>query len=259
LLAVGYYDGVGTADLHVHTALGDGMAEIPELLAHIEEQTELSIVAITEHDSLQPALLAREAWAKGTYRFQIVTGMEITTIEGHLLALYIEEPVPCLRRLAPTLEAVHRQGGLCVIPHPLTWLTRSIGQRMIERVLQDGTDGVFFDGIELGSSPAGRATGSKARRLNRERFHLAEVGGSDAHFLDAVGAAQTMFEGATAEDLRRAILAKQTRAVESPYPSLRQIGVRTFMRQQWRGVMATPRQMGWGPTIGSFVRRAWPG
>jgi hypothetical protein len=30
------------------------------------------------------------------------------------------------------------------------------------------------------------------------------------------------------------------------------------VHQQWRGMMATPRQMGWLPTIGSFVRRALP-
>ena len=38
---------MGTADLHVHTALGDGMAEIPELLAYVEEHTDLSLIAIT--------------------------------------------------------------------------------------------------------------------------------------------------------------------------------------------------------------------
>jgi predicted metal-dependent phosphoesterase TrpH len=235
------------------------MADIPELLEYVQEQTDLSVVAITEHDALRPALLAREAWARGRYRFEVVTGMEVTTIEGHLLALYIEEPVDCLQRLMPTLASIHRQGGICVIPHPMTWLTRSIGQRTIERVQREALDGVYFDAIEAASSPAGRATGTKARRLNRNRYHLAEVGGSDAHFLRAIGAARTIFDGSSADELRQSILAKTTRAEESPYPTLRQIGVGMFMRQQWRGIMATPRQMGWLPTIGSFVRRAWPG
>ena len=29
-----------------------------------------------------------------------------------MLALFIEEPVPSLKPLAPTLEAIHKQGGL---------------------------------------------------------------------------------------------------------------------------------------------------
>jgi predicted metal-dependent phosphoesterase TrpH len=249
---------VGTADLHIHTSLGDGMADIPELLAYVEERTDLSVIAITEHDGLQAAFAAREAWARGRYRFELIVGEEVTTIEGHLLALFIDEPVASLKPLRPTLEAVHEQGGLCVIPHPMSWLTRSLGQRVIERVLREGGDGAYFDAIELSSSPAARLGAKKARRLNRERYHLAEVGSSDAHFAEAVGASFTTFEGSSAEELRRSILARATSATIGQYPSLRQIGLRRIVQQQWRGMLATPRQMGWLPTIGSFLRRAWP-
>ena len=253
-----YNGAVGTADLHVHTSLGDGMADIPELLTHVEEHTDLSVVAVTEHDDVRPALLAREAWARGRYRFEVVVGAELTTIEGHLLALYIEEPVASLQRLLPTLEAVHKQGGLCVIPHPMSWLTRSLSERTIERIRADGRDGVHFDGMETASSPAARVSIAKARRLNGERWHLAEVGGSDAHFLQAVGVCRTVFDGSTAEELRRAILARETTAVAGAYPSMRQIGLLTVARQQARGFMATPRAMGWLPTIGSFIKRTLP-
>ncbi len=249
---------MGKADLHVHTALGDGMAEIPELLRHVEEETDLSVVAITEHDDLNAAYAAREAWARGRYRFEVALAEEVTTIEGHLLALFIERPVPSLKRLAPTLEAVHRQGGLCIIPHPLSWLTRSLGRRAIERVLRAGADGVYFDGIETSGSPAARVGRNQAVRLNKERYHLAEVGASDAHFLQAIGACYTIFDGSTAEELRQAILARTTSAVVGRYPSIREVGLRQVVHQQWRGMMATPRKMGWLPTIRSFLQRAWP-
>ena len=250
---------MGTADLHVHTALGDGMAEISELLTYVEEETELSVIAITEHDDLGAAFAFREAWARGRYRFEPIVGEEITTLEGHLLALFIEETVPSLKQLERTLEAVHRQGGLCVIPHPMSWLTRSVGQRTIERILGEGRDGVFFDGIDVArGSLAARITGEKARRLNRERYHLAEVGGSDAHFLQAVGAGYTNFAGSTAQELRRAIETRATSAGDGSYPSLREIGLWNVARQQWRGMLATPRKMGWGPTVASFLRRSRP-
>ncbi len=249
---------MGTADLHIHTSLGDGMADIPELLDHIEEKTELSVVAITEHDGLQAAFAAREAWANGRYRFELIVGEEVTTIEGHLLALFIEEPIESLKPLAPTLEAIHKQGGLAIIPHPMSWLTRSLGRRTIDRVVGERQDGVYFDAIELSSSPAARVGEKPAQRLNRERYHLPEVGSSDAHFAEAIGTSYTEFEGATALELRRAIEAGRTKAVVGKHPSLRQIGLRRVVRQQCRGMLATPRQMGWLPTIGSFLRRAWP-
>ena len=46
-------EAVGTADLHIHTALGDGMAEIPELARLRRGETDLDVIAITEHDDLR--------------------------------------------------------------------------------------------------------------------------------------------------------------------------------------------------------------
>jgi predicted metal-dependent phosphoesterase TrpH len=250
---------LGKADLHIHTARGDGMADLPELLDGVQENTDLTVIAITEHDDLQPGLEAREMCARGSYRFEVVPGAELTTLEGHLLALYLEEPVESLRPLAETLEAVHRQGGLCIIPHPMSWLTRSIGQRKIERVLRDGRDGVYFDGIEVANLSAGaRVSIGKARRLNEQRYHLAAVGGSDAHFLTVVGSAYTVFEGQGAEDLRRAILARTTQGVDGHHPSLTEIGLGQVARQQVRGFLVTPRKMGWRRTVASFIRRFVP-
>ncbi len=250
---------MGRADLHIHTARGDGMADLPELLDHVQEKTDLTVIAVTEHDDLRPGLEAREMCARGGYRLEVVAGIEVTALEGHLLSLYLEEPVESLRPLAETLEAVHRQDGLCIIPHPMSWLTRSIGQRVIERVLREGRDGVYFDGMEVANRSAGARVGiRKARRLNEERYHLAAVGGSDAHFLAVVGSAYTVFEGQGAEDLRRAILARTTQGAEGRHPSLMEIGLRQVARQQVRGLLVTPRKMGWRRTVASFVRRFVP-
>lgn len=234
------------------------MAGVPELLDYVEEHTSLSVIAITEHDTLAPALQARDAHARGSYRFEVVVGEEVTTIEGHVLALYIEEPIASLKRLEPTLEAIHKQGGLAVVPHPLSWLTRSLGRRVIERVIAAERTGLRFDAIEIGASLAARQTRAKVQRLNAERWRLPEVGGSDAHFLEVIGASHTLFDGSTAAELRAAIEAGTTEVASAPYPTMRQLGLRNIVHQQWRGMMATPRQMGWLPTIGSFVRRALP-
>ncbi|MFQ5880246.1 MAG: PHP-associated domain-containing protein, partial [Dehalococcoidia bacterium] len=184
-----------------------------------------------------------------------VAGEEVTTQEGHLLALFIQEPLPALRPLAETIAAVHRQGGLCLVPHPLSWLTRSIGHRAIEALVRHPSDLVYLDGIELANDTSGaRVSRRRARRLNQEVYHLAEVGGSDAHFLAAVGSAYTLFGGSTAQELRRCILEKTTTAVNGRHPSLAQIGAGQVLRQTWRGLTATPRTVGWLRTARSFVK-----
>lgn len=249
-------DRLGKADLHLHTALGDGMAEVPALLDYVQEQTDLDVVAVTDHDDIRGAWEVREAWARGRYRFQVVLGIEVTTIEGHLLALFVEEPVPGLRHLEEMLQAVHRQGGICIIPHPLSWLTRSLGQRTIQRVIDSPREGIHFEGIETANqAPGSRIRLRKATDLNRRHFHLAEVGGSDAHFLKAIGTAYTEFPGRSVEDLRRSILEHTTRGVNGRHPKLLQIGPGQLLRQTWRGLTVTPRRMGWGPTASSFVKR----
>jgi predicted metal-dependent phosphoesterase TrpH len=243
---------MGKADLHVHSSHSDGMADVPSILNHVEANTDLDVIAITDHDDIRGSLAARDSHARGSYRFDVVTGMEVTTIEGHLLALYIDEPVRCLRPLEETLGAIHALGGMGVIPHPLTWLTRGLGERHIRRAIAHGH---WFDGVELtNGTPAGRSGAHRARSLNRD-LRLAEAGGSDAHFLAAVGAGYTEFPGRTADDLLVAIESRATRGVCEPHPSMREIGYANVARQTYRGIMSTPRAMGWGPTARSFVQR----
>ncbi len=246
----------GKADLHVHTSHSDGMCDVPELLDYVESETDLDLIAVTDHDSLSGAWEARERCAKGHYRFEVIPGMEVTTIEGHVLALFVEEPPPSLRPVEETLAAIHRLGGLAVVPHPFTWLTRGMGLRHLRRILASGNDGVHVDAIEVtNQTPAGRLGARKARRLNRDEFGLAEAGGSDAHFLPVIGTAYTEFAGRDTEDLRAAIAARATRGVTGRHPSLREIGYARVVRQTYRGILATPRAMGWGPTARSFVQR----
>ena len=246
----------GKADLHIHTASGDGMASPRQILDYTEAETDLDVVAITDHDDLRGALEAREAWARGSYRFDVVVGMEVTAIEGHIIALWVEEPLPSLRPVDEVLEAVHRQGGIAVAAHPLSWLTRSLGQKTLDRLAASGRDGVYLDAMETANQAPGSRVGlRKAAALNRDRYHLAEVGGSDAHFLKAIGSAYTEFPGHSADDLRRSILERSSLGVNGRHPSLLEIGPLQVLRQTWRGLLVTPRTMGWGATAGSFFKR----
>lgn len=242
---------MGSADLHLHTSLGDGLIELPALLAYVEERTDLDVIAVTEHDQIDAALRLRELHARGRYRFEVVVAAEVTTIEGHLLALFVEEPVPSLRPLARTIDLIHRQGGLCIVPHPLSPLTRSVGRHGIERIVRRRGDGLWLDGIELANpSPAGRITAARARALNAASFGLAETGGSDAHFIAAVGCARTVFPGATASELRHAIERHATTSRLDVAPTLREIGAGALVRQSWRALWATPKRV-----VGNPLRR----
>ena len=244
---------VGKADLHIHTRDGDGLDAIEAILDHVETQTDLDVIAITEHDSLDVALRARETWARGGYRFDFVPGVEITTLEGHLVALYLESPVPSLRRVEETIEAVHARGGVCFVPHPMSWLTRSIGPGSFDRV---AAAGLKFDAIELASgSPPAKLALKKARRLNRQRYRLPSVGASDAHFRQAIGSGYTRFNGTSAADLHAAFASGTVHGKQREYPSLLEAGLLRTLSLPIAGLRATPKQLGWRRTAWSFLSR----
>ena len=246
----------GKADLHVHTTLGDGMASPRQILDYVEAKTDLDVIAITDHDDLRGAVQTRDAWAQGDYRFQVIPGMEVTAIEGHIIALFVEEPLPSLRPVEEVLEAVHCQGGLAIAAHPLSWLTRSLGEKALERIAGSSQEGVYLDGLETANqSPGARGRLERVVTLNRQRYHLAEVGGSDAHFLKVIESAYTEFPGRSGEDLRRSVVEHTSRGVNGRHPTLLEIGPWQVLRQAWRGLTVTPRTLGWRATAGSFVKR----
>ncbi len=202
---------MGRADIHVHTTWGDGTASVRDILDRARNEAGLDVIAITDHDDLRGG---REALDMASaYGIDVIPGMEITTLQGHLLALFLDKPVKMLRQLEWTVQAVHDQGGVCIAPHPLSWLTRSLGEFAVKRVHRNPHPEIQFDGIEvINPSLAGRVTAARVNQLNETELHLAETGSSDAHHLLGVGAAYTEFEGTTAEDFRRSLQAGTTRA-----------------------------------------------
>ncbi len=222
----------GKADIHIHSSVGDGMAAVSAILDFVEQNTELDVIAITDHDSIEGSYQAGELASKRGYRFQVVPGMEVTTVEGHLLALYIENPVPSFRPLEETVEAIHAQGGLCIVPHPMSWLTDSISRRSLERILSSAEQSLYIDGIEIiNATLAGSISNRRARNFNC-KHQLAETGGSDAHFLAAVGSGLTLFPGRSAEELRQSLLQRTTQAINGTRFRLNDVGPLQIVRQQ---------------------------
>ena len=209
---------VGGADLHLHTRASDGMMSVPELVDYVELATDLDLIAITDHDETSASLAAREYAARKSYRVQVVPGVEVTTRDGHLLALFIEERPTAFRPLLATAEWVLERGGVCLAPHPFTRWTHSLTSRTMIAALHRK----LLTGVEvLNASPAGRASRARAVRFV-DQYGLAAVGGSDAHMMAVVGVARTRFRGCTADDLRQAIESASTYA-EGRFASPREI------------------------------------
>jgi len=207
------------ADLHMHTSCSDGWPSPAELVTHVIASTDLRVIAVTDHDTLEGALRAADRAAKAG-GIEVVIGEEVSSRDGHILGLFLERRVRPGMSAAATLHAIHDQGGLAIAPHPF-WRTlrRESNGGVVHGVGWLAAE-LEFNAIEVeNGTPGFYVFNRMARRLNLG-LGSAETGSSDAHILDAIGRAYTEFRGSTAADLRRAIEARDTVAGRSRYKAV---------------------------------------
>jgi len=207
------------ADLHMHTNCSDGWPAPAELVQHVTTHTDLRVIAVTDHDTLEGALRVTERAAK-TGGIEVVIGEEVSSRDGHILGLFLERRVRPGMSAAATLHAIHDQGGLAIAPHPF-WRThrRANNGGVVHGVGWLAAE-LEFDAIEVENATPGFYVFNRMARRLSIGLGIAETGSSDAHILDAVGRAYTEFRGRTAADLRRSIETRDSVAGRSRYKAV---------------------------------------
>jgi hypothetical protein len=230
---------LSAAEIHCHTLASDGMATSMEVVEGAKKLG-LSVVCITDHDTVPGDI--EVAVERGLeLGVDVVSGQEITTrlrpLAGdagvHILGLFLERRIREHMTVAETVDAIHDEGGLAVIPHPFTvWYFASMWPKQLRETLETHT----VDGIEMRHRVGMRRGGWRELDNfyadNREALG-ASLGAGDSHhgYLD-LGSWLTVFPGKSAADLRVAIENRTTSPQAGPprtRPSLGQM-----VRQQGR-------------------------
>jgi predicted metal-dependent phosphoesterase TrpH len=197
---------MGLADLHMHTIYSyDGTASVPAVLAQAR-QIGLDVIAITDHDEIKGALKAFELAPK--FGIEVIPGIEITTAEGDLLALFVTENIAPGLSLIETILRVGEAGGICIAPHPMARGAgmKSLSGPSIIRALDHPEASRILIGIETYNATAlDRESNLLAQKLWAQCHGKAQVGNSDAHIVQAIGAGATEFLGHTAANLLDAL------------------------------------------------------
>jgi predicted metal-dependent phosphoesterase TrpH len=203
---------MGLADLHIHTTYSwDGTCSVSAILKQAAHHAGLDVIAITDHDAIQGAL---DAMALApSYSLEVVPGIEVSTADGHVLALYIEELIPRGLSLVETVLRVGELGGLCIAPHPMARGTSSLSAESIREALRDRDVAQVLVGIEAFNGGLVYRSDRSAIQALAEELPLAHVANSDAHLLHRVGQGASFFPGNSARQLRRALIKRQTRPI----------------------------------------------
>ena len=131
-------------------------------------------IAITDHDSIGGHPEAKKL-SRG--RFLIIPGIEVSSADGHILGLGVNELVPRGLPARETVKLIRKLGGIAVAAHPFV-----LGKKptLVYKAK--------FDAIEAFNSRAPFPSNRLARRF-AERNRLPVTAGSDAHYPDEVGLA----------------------------------------------------------------------
>lgn len=199
---------MGKADLHIHTTYSaDGTASVREALESAV-CAGLNVIAITDHNEVRGSLEACTISAE--YGIQVIPGTEVSTKEGHLIALFVKQNIPSGMSLIDTLVCIRDMGGMTIVAHPNHPVPNSISLKNILKALENPLAKEALNGIEVCNMNPSHSPFNQRSQKAAATLPLARIASSDAHMASMIGAAVTHFEGHTVHDLRRALQHRTT-------------------------------------------------
>ncbi len=195
---------IGVCDIHTHT-MYSGFSEYsflsfpdsvttPRTSIKVAEKLGLNVLCITDHNTIKGALVAQKF-----NKDLVVIGEEISSNDGEILGLFLQEQINPGLSAEETIKQIHSQDGIAIAPHPYSAHCPCVGKKM---------NALKFDGIEVFNS-LHRDGYSNALALENCNGH-AKLGGSDAHASYMIGNGYTLFHGSSQEDFRNAIKNRKT-------------------------------------------------
>jgi hypothetical protein len=121
--------------IHVHTNYSYDANTSPEELIAAARRQGVDCIAITDHNDIGGALHARRIAAETSGRpVGIIVGEEISSTDGHILGLFLEDRVPRGLSGEETIARIRAQGGLVLAPHPYSTLCDKSLHDTLERL-----------------------------------------------------------------------------------------------------------------------------
>jgi len=170
------------ADLHVHTTHSADSSTNPKMLVEqLCSHPTIKAVAITDHDTIEGYFKVQEL-ATAYKDVLIIPGVEITTPEGDLIVLGIDELPPKPWNVKDVIDFSREKDGTIIAAHPF----REHGLRSLAK-------NYHFDAIETLNGGTQPSLNKLAEKLAKE-IDLPGVAGSDAHNIEDLWSVYTEIE-----------------------------------------------------------------
>ena len=170
-------------DLHIHSQYSEDAIGSPKDIIKSLKKKGLQGMAITDHNTVEGGLKAVKIAPKD---FIVIPGIEISTADGHMLALNVEKNIARNLSIQRTVEKILDQGGTPIVPH----LFRNMsGIKKEKRTTIHQKINTIAD-FKACSMPK---TNLKIAKIAKE-FNLGGTGGSDSHDPAYAGYAYTVVD-----------------------------------------------------------------
>ncbi|MBU2602387.1 MAG: glycosyltransferase [Actinobacteria bacterium] len=168
------------ADLHMHTSHSrDCTSSVEDVIATAHE-VGLGAIAVTDHNAIEGARLARELAGDDLF---VIVAEEVMTQQGEVIGLFLEELIPKGLTFDETLSLIKEQGGLVYVPHPFDRLrTTPSYQTMVANLHR-------IDVIETYNARNMLPQFNLTAERFAVKYNVAAGAGSDAHVLPGLGTA----------------------------------------------------------------------
>ena len=166
-------------DTHIHTMYSkDSITPLEDIVDYAKSIC-LGAIAFTDHDEIKANSRIN---CLESDNLIIIPGEEVSSTEGHIVALGITDYIKPLQTPAETVDAIHDNAGIAIAAHPYCYYRSGIGS-----VVED----LDVDAMETMNSRFIFGVSNYLSKKSSERSGTPAIGASDAHFLGGIGRCYT--------------------------------------------------------------------
>jgi len=137
-------------------------------------------MAITDHNTVEGGLSAIKV---ASIDFVVIPGIEISTKDGHIIALNVKKNIPCGLTVEETIEKIIDMSGTPIVPHLYRSMS-GIKEKKLKNIIKK------IPAIEVFNSCSVSQTNLKTMKIAK-KYNLGGTGGSDSHIPSFAGEAYT--------------------------------------------------------------------
>ena len=165
-------------DSHIHSKYSPDSKSKLEDIFKVAKKKDIEIIGISDHNTVEGSKKAQKL--SKDYNLLVIPSIEVSTLEGHILGFGCEENIKRDLQAAETIDLIHDQGGLAIIPHPYCFYRHGL-------LCKENYKELKIDAIETKNARfiIGFCN-NKAKKLSKKE-NLPGLGASDAHFYKFVG------------------------------------------------------------------------